>query len=159
MTTYASPLAVVSFARWELRDSAATFVYIARDQEGHVLYVGITGSLHARFHSHREADRWWSKAASFTLELWPDRASAASREEELILHIDPPYNTGPGGLRLRDRTARDNRFIELYQRGVTFEAMAKELGITTTSLHAKARKLRSAGRIGHRPRVRRGESS
>lgn len=73
---------------WE---PAAT-VYIARDSEGAVLYVGITGRNIRRLHAHSKAAQWWPLASSVELEHQPSRAKAAARERQLIRDLGPRFN-------------------------------------------------------------------
>ena len=67
-------------------------VYIARDSDGQVLYVGITGCNIRRLHSHAKASKWWPLAASVQLEHQRTRRLAEARERQLIRQLHPAFN-------------------------------------------------------------------
>lgn len=142
----ASPMTAATF----VPESVPAVVYIARAADGSILYVGITGSLAARFATHKESSKWWAQAVEITIETWPDRATAAARETALIAELRPPFNSGPGGVKLEVRRDRDERFLELYRQGETLRKIAQEMGMAVTSIQARARRLRAEGHIGYR---------
>lgn len=82
----------VAFAAADLVDAPPTFVYVARQSDDQVIYVGITGTLRERMQKHRRASAWWAKATTITVEIWPGREAAAGRERRLIRYFDPRYN-------------------------------------------------------------------
>ena len=161
------PLAVISFAPGELPGSVPTAVYIARNATDVVLYVGITGSLSARFLAHKRADLWWSKATSIGVEMWPDRVNAKAREDQLIAEMDPPYNRAEKWWRRGAAVhgEREDILIEMYQQGVHLNVIAAALDIGYSQCAAMVGRLRKAGRLGVRPkppsrrRVRQAEGS
>lgn len=70
-----------------------TSVYVYRDTEGRVLYVGITSRGNKRLREHAEDKRWFRFATTCELEHFTDRVEAEVRERLLIGHFSPPYNT------------------------------------------------------------------
>lgn len=148
-----APLAVITYSPGDLPDSVPTAVYIAHDSGGRIIYVGITGSLAARFAAHKKADLWWSCAASIEVEMWPDRPAAAERERTLIEQLDPPHNRIE---KRRDgwaesRAATAEAFIPLYEAGLSLATICERLAITYGAAERSARALRAEGRIAPRP--------
>ena len=147
-------LAVIKYTPGDLPDSVPTAVYIARDVTGAVLYVGITGSLSGRFLAHKKADLWWSQAASIDVEMWPNRAAAKAREDQLIADIDPPHNRVEKWWRRGsvDLGERESVLIEMYGEGVALYDIASRMGITYSAAAAMVTRLRNEDRLGRRPR-------
>lgn len=67
-------------------------VYVARDGDGHVLYVGLTSAGRDRMKSHGAGSGWWGLAETIQLEHFATRAEAAQRERELIASLKPRWN-------------------------------------------------------------------
>lgn len=67
-------------------------VYLAYGKVDELLYVGITGVRTRRFSQHRLSSEWWEQAERLELEHYPTRSQALSREAELILERQPPFN-------------------------------------------------------------------
>lgn len=72
--------------------NAGTHVYVAFDDNGQALYVGVTDDLFARMASHRRGSEWWPSMVRLTWEEWPDRKSALRKELILIRRYRPTFN-------------------------------------------------------------------
>lgn len=73
-------------------DTRPHAVYICRDSEGVVLYVGISLSAFSRFAAHKQSSLWYKNVARIDLEHVPDRDAALKRELELIVLLSPVHN-------------------------------------------------------------------
>lgn len=100
---------------WPWRDPVTlqdlpTSVYRAYDQDGQLLYVGITAREMRRFYEHERAGTWFPFATYLELEHWDNRIGAEQREKQLIRQYNPPYNIaharGLRTVRPRQRTRR-----------------------------------------------------
>jgi predicted GIY-YIG superfamily endonuclease len=69
-----------------------TSVYIARDEQGRVVYVGITSQGASRNGQHWKKSEWWRHHVSQTKEDYPTRRQALARETQLIRAHKPPFN-------------------------------------------------------------------
>jgi predicted GIY-YIG superfamily endonuclease len=85
-----------------------TALYRFFNAEGQLLYVGITHRLRHRWREHARtyAATWWPKAASRTVEWYPNRIEAQRAEQEAIKAEAPLYNVMHTP---RDRTPRGKR--------------------------------------------------
>jgi predicted GIY-YIG superfamily endonuclease len=70
----------------------ATTVYIACDQAGRVIYVGITSQGPGRNGQHQKNSEWWGLHDRMVVEHFPTRQTALLRERELIRTHRPPFN-------------------------------------------------------------------
>lgn len=78
--------------RWPLGlHDRATDVYLCRNGDGFLLYVGISLSVAQRLGSHR-AQSWWSSVTHIEVEHYPSRMAALARETALIQDEGPSYN-------------------------------------------------------------------
>src|SRR5215212_9327104 len=75
---------------------AAAFVYVARDGDGRVLYVGVTGELKARMAAHRRSSGWWSRQAQVHVEEFATIEAAERAETGRICRYDPAFNIRGG---------------------------------------------------------------
>jgi hypothetical protein len=66
-------------------------LYRLFDDEGHLLYVGITGDLGQRLGDH-SIKRWFPLVVRITLEWFPHRAAARLAEKRAIGTERPRYN-------------------------------------------------------------------
>lgn len=82
----------VTFTLTDLPDALPTAVYVARQADGQVIYIGVTHALKERLAKHRRSSAWWGKASTVTVELWPGRIEAMGRERRLIRYFDPLHN-------------------------------------------------------------------
>lgn len=124
-----------------------TSVYIARAQDGSVLYVGITGVRIKRVGQHRQSSEWWRLAVSLELEHFPTRKAALARELELIKDLQPPHNRTIG----QWWDARDLLIIELRQQGVPQSQIMEQLDMSAPALKKAVRRLIGDGRIERLP--------
>lgn len=79
--------------RWaELRNKPHT-VYVLRDADEAVLYVGCTSKLRNRIYQHR-AHQWWGDriASAEVLSEHPNMAEARNAEAEAIDALAPVHN-------------------------------------------------------------------
>jgi predicted GIY-YIG superfamily endonuclease len=86
-------------------EDSPTSVYLCFDDEGCLLYVGITNGGARRGYQHASTKTWWQEVATQRWEHFGSRDEALEREAELIhLHF-PPFNLQvpkrPKGMRKR----------------------------------------------------------
>lgn len=67
-------------------------VYVLRDSEGEVIYVGQTIDLGARLRHHRSNQAWGSEIASVETYPMADRCEAELAERQFIADLSPRYN-------------------------------------------------------------------
>jgi excinuclease UvrABC nuclease subunit len=67
-------------------------VYIAKDEDHRVLYVGSTGRGIARFHEHAGSSRWWPLMSEMEWRHRDSRREALALERRLITQLQPIYN-------------------------------------------------------------------
>lgn len=72
-----------------------TDVYWLFDAEDRLLYIGMTGGLKVRLHSHRLYKEWWPRVARVETETFPNRELARERERDAIFEEAPLFNA-PG---------------------------------------------------------------
>jgi predicted GIY-YIG superfamily endonuclease len=76
-----------------LTDPNGSYVYIAEDHHGTVLYVGVADDLGRRLAAHsRMLSPWWLAARRIRWELYPDRLTAEAVEYAYIKQLDPAHN-------------------------------------------------------------------
>lgn len=69
-----------------------TYLYVFRDVEGSLLYVGITGNPVERWRRHAQRKPWWHEVARIEFDLVPKESVALERERDLIRSAAPKYN-------------------------------------------------------------------
>jgi len=62
------------------------------DDEGNLLYVGISNSFYTRANQHRKNSDWFEKASMVTLEHFEDRDSVEEAEKLAIRNEHPIHN-------------------------------------------------------------------
>ncbi len=67
-------------------------LYRFYDENGALLYVGITNSINRRFIQHAGEKPWWSDIVDCRIAFYPDRASLARAETDAIKYEGPRYN-------------------------------------------------------------------
>jgi predicted GIY-YIG superfamily endonuclease len=67
-------------------------LYRFYDQEGSLLYVGISNTWYQRFHNHERKAGWFSKVASSTFEWHESRESVEAAELLAIKTENPQFN-------------------------------------------------------------------
>jgi hypothetical protein len=118
-----------------------SYTYVARDAAGGVLYVGVTDDPESRFRAHQYG-RWWSRKDRLDLQEWPDRATAESRELDLIEALRPSFNRTDGRWRDRDRA-----LLALRRSGMTWVAAGARLGMSGNAVRLVRRRLQRTGQI------------
>lgn len=78
-------------------------VYVARDEQGEVLYVGQTGNLNRRLRQHTTTRSPWMRRLS-RLDVLPagTRTQALEIESRMLSNLCPPFNTNGGTAARRD---------------------------------------------------------
>lgn len=74
------------------RDERPTDVYLLYDEDGALLYVGISLTVAQRMGQHRGSKSWWSDVRRIEVDHFPNRAEALEAEAELIDEWRPPHN-------------------------------------------------------------------
>lgn len=67
-------------------------VYIVRDVDGQVLYVGVTRNLYRRLASHTSRSPWFSAASTISLLPCRTRHAAEALERRTITSLRPKHN-------------------------------------------------------------------
>ena len=73
-----------------------TVVYRIYDQEGGLLYVGMTNDFDMRMYQHRRDSRWFPLAHDYRLTTYPTRRLAARAEWQAIRTEEPMFNLWDG---------------------------------------------------------------
>jgi hypothetical protein len=79
-----------------------TALYRCYDQDGDLLYVGISTNLGKRLATHASEKPWWPQVADIHVELFPSKPAAQAAEVQAISTEEPRYNghqetrVGPG---------------------------------------------------------------
>jgi len=74
-----------------------TDVYKAFDDDGEILYVGISYDASERLRQHRRSSRWWGMATWFEVDRYATREEAENVEAASVMFDDPPFNIDPCG--------------------------------------------------------------
>ncbi|MEV6212920.1 GIY-YIG nuclease family protein [Kitasatospora sp. NPDC051914] len=84
--------------RWDRLNSKQTALYRLFDEDGVLLYVGITADLKKRFYNHRCGNgktppkAWWPQVAEQRIEWFDDRSEAEDAESFAIVAEHPLHN-------------------------------------------------------------------
>lgn len=73
-------------------DGGETVVYRCFDEEGRLLYVGVSYSIFLRLGQHNDRAPWMHYAVTIKLERFPTREAAEAAEAAAILGEDPVWN-------------------------------------------------------------------
>jgi predicted GIY-YIG superfamily endonuclease len=73
-------------------ESAATAVYRLSDEDGELLYVGLTNNPERRFAQHAKEKHWWPQVANVETIFYPSRIEAEVAEDWAIFEEKPIYN-------------------------------------------------------------------
>lgn len=82
-----------------LHPSQPTALYRFYDQQGELLYVGITLDPGTRWQAHAREKGWWRQVATVTVTWLDDRAAALEAERVAILAEAPRHNIAQAGTR------------------------------------------------------------
>lgn len=111
-------------------------VYIARDADGGVLYVGSSGDIDKRLREHSTQSAWWPEATNIERIEVANRALAYHRERELIAELHPPRNqmsTKPPKAKSRDLgpaiRPRPEAMAGLIEAFGSVAALARSVGV------------------------------
>lgn len=69
-----------------------TALYRICGEAGELLYIGMTGSLRARWEDHASKQPWWDELRSLTVEWYGSREEADDAERAAIKAETPKYN-------------------------------------------------------------------
>jgi len=69
-----------------------TQLYRHFDEDGTLLYIGISLNTMSRLSQHKVASPWFEKVASVTIDHFDSRAEALKAEREAIQNENPPHN-------------------------------------------------------------------
>ena len=69
---------------------AGGYVYIARDGDDHVIYVGSTVDIDRRLSTHRRGAPWWAMTEAVDVGEFETEQQARCAENDLICLLDPP---------------------------------------------------------------------
>lgn len=67
-------------------------VYVCRNADGEVIYVGQTGDWKSRRTSHRRKSEWWCEVADVRLRIVNDPYRRLGIELALIAELSPRHN-------------------------------------------------------------------
>lgn len=73
-----------------------TFLYRMYDEDGVLLYVGISRQPLARLTQHEDMKSWWARVVNISLEKFPTRQEALAAEADAITAEEPVYNVQHG---------------------------------------------------------------
>jgi predicted GIY-YIG superfamily endonuclease len=73
-------------------DRRPQYLYRWFDDQGNLLYIGITVDLRRRIKQHERSARWYEGAAMMTVEKFDSREAVARAEREAIVAEKPRYN-------------------------------------------------------------------
>lgn len=110
-----------------------TSVYRCYDDQGHLLYVGMSVDPVKRIASHRRYAVWLPRMARWTTEWFPDRATARAEElramrEESSAHNQEGLTMPALGLASRDHTRWALEAVRLRRSGWAIRAIADAVG-------------------------------
>lgn len=96
-------------------------LYRMFDNEGQLLYVGITMALHRRLVTHRRVRSWWRYVAIMEVEYLPSREAALEAERIAIIHEKPAHNMQHNGGRKPKKVPVNVEITPWYLRGGTHD--------------------------------------
>ncbi|MEU1663602.1 GIY-YIG nuclease family protein [Streptomyces sparsogenes] len=79
------------------RTPVPTALYRLRNQDGELLYVGITDNPERRWKDHAKDKTWWPEVASRSIEWFPNRGHALAAEGKAIRSERPRHNIQHNG--------------------------------------------------------------
>src|SRR5687767_8892519 len=74
-------------------DQRPQHVYICRNKDGVLLYVGVSLNAMERMAQHSHCSPWFKHVTHIEIERHPNRRVALDREKQLIQTLFPAYNT------------------------------------------------------------------
>lgn len=92
------PITLVRVVEWGAPQTPIpTALYRLRDQEGWLLYVGITDNPERRWKDHAKDKPWWPEVADRSIDWLPSRAHAIAAEAAAIRTERPRHNVHHNG--------------------------------------------------------------
>jgi hypothetical protein len=115
-----------------------TTLYRFYDEDGALLYVGVTNNTKDRFGHHKAYSDWWDLATTHTLEQFGTRQEALKAEERAILTESPIHNvlrpeTNPRRFVQHDHVAKGTNGSGIY--GVS--ELAVLLGVSDEAIRKR----------------------
>ena len=128
-----------------LEDKSPTELYRHYDENGMLLYVGISLSTTTRLSQHKAHSRWFSKIDTIKVVHYTSRKAALAAEKRAIKSEGPKYNKAYGTYRtvepkqLVERTRADllNRIVSLKPVYSLYD-VSMIFDISSTSVHQMA---------------------
>jgi predicted GIY-YIG superfamily endonuclease len=93
-------------------------VYVARDVDEKVLYVGLTGNFSRRQSEHAKNSGWFSLCANFEIIHCKDAESCRNMELRMIKELLPKFNLADTGPENRERISLSLRKTHARRRFV-----------------------------------------
>lgn len=126
-----------------------TTLYRCFDDNGDLLYVGISWNAAARLAAHQRGSGWWAEVVRIDLEHFPTRAHAARAETEAIRQEWPAYNRAQAVTEIVEPVAPLGeghwRVVDAYFDGVAWQVeMVSPDGIRVASQDPNSRTLSGA---------------
>lgn len=81
-----------------------TALYRLYDNNGELLYVGITNKPNHRFGQHRRTKPWWPRVARKELKWFSTTEDASKAEKKAITEEEPRYNLSANALKITRKT-------------------------------------------------------
>lgn len=122
-----------------MSDQTPTALYRHFDDEGRLLYVGISLSPTYRLSQHRVSSAWFVRISRVEVEWFDDRGSAMAAEKHAIKSEKPEYNV------VHKVSAKQQRMAELA------EESCSELTLKVTRFNASYSLSDASGVTGVRP--------
>lgn len=79
-------------ASWTKKPVDDQSLYRLFNDNGDLLYVGISSNELRRWKEHAKTKSWWREVHTFTIERFPSRSSVEKAEREAIVSEHPRYN-------------------------------------------------------------------
>lgn len=95
------------------------YLYRHYDDEGNLLYVGISVSFLARTQQHKENSGWFSEIKSITIEKHESREEAIEAERKAIQEESPLYNIQHSRFNSKEKENGDDSQGEKYDHDCT----------------------------------------
>lgn len=115
-------------------------VYRLYDNDGYLVYVGISQDTRLRFAQHRRSGRFWNRVTYATVMSYDSRWIAEAVEAYVIANEGPIFNVDPGSIE-----ARANAMSDKNPRTWGHELAYVEFPITTSREGQRAYQIDQAG--------------